>query len=122
MPYIRKSTGIRPLPKGMGQFLCLDNIDVITGASCTGGISTSFQTGLCVGGLDAVTGVPCGPGTTPINAVGTASGSNSPNPPSTGCLALFGDGASCWGPIGSVTWLALGGGLALGLWFLSKAP
>jgi hypothetical protein len=37
--------------------------------------------------------------------------------PAVGCLALFGDGNSCWGPIGSTTAMVLGTGLVgLLLW------
>ena len=37
----------------------------------------------------------------------------------TTCLALFGE-TTCWGPLGSTTWLALGGSLGLAYWLLGR--
>jgi hypothetical protein len=134
MPYLRKATGIRALPRGMGQaacgaltnFLCgTSAVESVMGTPCSQCNSVPSPT-LAPGSTSP--GAPLGYDPSTGEITDNPTGATSSNPYSVtypdlsgnaACLALFGEN-TCWGPIGSVTALVLGTGLLFGIWVLGK--
>jgi hypothetical protein len=137
MPYYRKATGIRSLPRrGMGQpscnwlqnFLCgSSNIESVMGTPCSecnpiaapsvgpGASAPTTPVGYnaITGTIDPSSGNVTGEtGVNPFNPILPDNpGGNTGGPPAVACpFALFGE-TSCWGPIGVPTAVLLGGGL-----------
>lgn len=43
MPYVPKATKVPSLPKGMGQWYCLNGMNLVTGANCAGGSTVALD-------------------------------------------------------------------------------